>query len=238
MSALLEARGVTVRRGGRAIVDGVDLTLAAGELLVVVGPNGAGKSTLLRVLCGELVPDSGTVAIDGTLIGALPAWKLAGLRAVMPQSAALAFPFTVREVAGFGADGVGRGLDRRARAAITTAALERADIAHLSHRLYQTLSGGERQRVHFARALAQIAVGATIAPRRVLFLDEPTASLDLHHQLALVAQARALADEGLAVLVILHDLQLAADLADTLVLLDGGRLVAKGPPREVLAPER
>jgi iron complex transport system ATP-binding protein len=156
----------------------------------------------------------------------------------MPQASDLGFPFTVFEVACLGVEGIGRGLSRSDRQRIALDALAQADVAHLARRNYQTLSGGERQRVHFARVLAQLQAGRTVEPRQVLFLDEPIASLDLKHQLALLQTAKSLAQGGLAVVAVLHDLQLAAGMGDDLVLMHGGRLVTRGRAEAVLTPAR
>ena len=232
--ALLTARDLTVTVAGRDLVRDVALAVEPGTLQVIVGPNGAGKSTLLRLLCGELRPSRGSVAYAGEPVEAIPPWRLAAMRAVLPQAARLAFPFTAAEVARIGLDGIGRGLGARDRAAILARALERADVAHLADRAYPTLSGGEQARVQFARVLCQMEAGRTVADRQVLFLDEPTASLDLRHQGALLDAASGLAASGVAVVAILHDLNLAAAYADRLLVLDSGRLVAGGPPAEVL----
>lgn len=238
MSVVLEARGVAYRSGGRWLVEDVDLTVDSGCLTIVVGPNGAGKSTLLRLLCGELSPSQGEVLLNGRPVRTIPAWQLAHARAVMPQSSDLGFPFTVLEVASLGAEGIGRGITDRDRQNIVCQALEQADVMHLAHRNYQTLSGGERQRVHFARVLAQLRAGHTVETCQVLFLDEPIASLDLKHQLALLQEARSLAGDGLAVLAVLHDLQLAAGVGDDLVLMQDGRIAARGAADSVLSAER
>jgi iron complex transport system ATP-binding protein len=236
MSALLEAKGVSYRSNGRLLVDTVDLSVASGSFTIVIGPNGAGKSTLLRLLSGELPPTQGVVQRDGRPLQSIPAWRLAHGRAVMPQASDLSFPFTVFEVACLGAEGIGRGLSRGDRSRIALDALAQADVAHLAQRNYQTLSGGERQRVHFARVLAQLQAGRTVEARQMLFLDEPIASLDLKHQLALLDTAKDLAQEGLAIVAVLHDLQLAAGLGADLVLMHGGRLVRRGKPEAVLTP--
>lgn len=238
MSAMLEARDISYRIGGRMLVDGITLSIDAGTLTIIVGPNGAGKSTLLRMLCGEVAPSQGEVLICGESVRAIPAWRLAHRRAVMPQASELGFPFTAFEVASLGVEGIGRGLSRHDRQRIVVDALEQADVGHLARRNYQTLSGGERQRVHFARVLAQLNAGRTVEDRQILFLDEPIASLDLKHQLALLNKAKELAQGGLTVIAVLHDLQLATDFGDALVLLQSGRLVSQGKADHVLNPNR
>jgi len=238
VSAILEARGVSYLSGERRLIDRVDLTVEAGRFTIVIGPNGAGKSTLLRLLCGEIAPAEGTVTLKGRPIRSIPPGQLAHLRAVMPQASDLNFPFTAFEVASLGAEGIGRGLRRQDRVLIAAEALNQADVAHVAHRNYQTLSGGERQRVHFARVLAQLKAGRSVERDQVLLLDEPIASLDLKHQLALLHRARHLAESGLAVVAVLHDLQLAAATGDDLVLLHDGRCVAAGPPAAVLTAAR
>lgn len=234
MAEGLCADALTYAVGDRDLVRDVALTVAPGRIHVIVGPNGAGKSTLLRLLSGELTPRRGTVRYDGEPVGALPPWRLAAMRAVMPQALRLAFPFSAGQVARIGLDGIGRGLDRRARDAILTDSLRRADASHLAHQAYPTLSGGEQARVQFARALCQLAAGRTLARQQVLFLDEPTASLDLRHQTALLDVAAELAATGTSVVAILHDLNLAAAYADELVVMQAGRIVARGAPAAVM----
>ncbi|MGO4387611.1 heme ABC transporter ATP-binding protein [Microvirga sp. 2YAF29] len=238
MSPIIEAKGVSYRSNGRALVQEIDLAIAQGSFTIVVGPNGAGKSTLMRLLCGELTPSNGAVLLRDQPLTSIPAWRLAHARAVMPQASELSFPFTAFEVASLGVEGLGRGLSRSERQRLTLHALDRADVAHLASRNYQTLSGGERQRVHFARVLAQLAAGRTVEDRQILFLDEPIASLDLKHQLALLETARDLTQDGLTVVAVLHDLQLAAGIGDGVVLMNQGRLVARGAPHTVLTPSR
>ncbi|MGW5958982.1 heme ABC transporter ATP-binding protein [Methylorubrum thiocyanatum] len=230
----LYAEALTYAVGQRDLVRDVALSVTPGRIHVIVGPNGAGKSTLLRLLSGELTPSRGTICYDGEPVGAIPPWRLAAMRAVMPQALRLAFPFSAGQVARIGLDGIGRGLDRRARNAILANSLHRADASHLADQAYPTLSGGEQARVQFARALCQLAAGRTLAQRQVLFLDEPTASLDLRHQTALLDVAAELAADGTAIVAILHDLNLAAAYADTLIVMQAGRIVARGVPAAVL----
>jgi len=231
MTAVVTATGISLEAAGRTILVPTDLALAAGELTVVIGPNGAGKSTLLRVLAGEIAPASGTVLYGGTPVAAMPPWRLAAKRAVLPQSAQLAFPFTVAEVVRLGLDGAGNAAERMD---MMRRALAAADVAHLAGRNYQTLSGGEQQRVQFARVLGQLMVGGRREKHLALFLDEPVASLDLRHQLGLLEHARRLAGEGVAVLAILHDLNLAAAYGDRLVVMKAGAVFADGSPEKVL----
>ena len=238
MRTVLEARGIVYRSGRRTLIDRVDFRIEQGCFTIIVGPNGAGKSTLLRILCGELSPTAGDVLFNGQPLHATPAWKLAHCRAVMPQASELNLPFTAFEVTRLGVQGLGQGLSQSDRDRFSFEALAQADVLDLAQRDYQTLSGGERQRVHFARVLAQLKAGRTLAQPQVLFLDEPIASLDLKHQLALLTEARRLATNGLAVVAILHDLPLAAEVADDLAMLHDGRLVARGRPDERLTAAR
>jgi iron complex transport system ATP-binding protein len=235
MSApLLAAEGIGCSIRGRRLLADVSLTLASGQLSVVVGPNGAGKSTLLKLLTGELAPSEGRLLLEGAPLGQVPAWRLACRRAVMMQAARLAFPFTAFEVAALGASGVGRAMGEAERRRLVAAALEAADVGHLAGRAYQTLSGGEQQRVQFARTLAQLGAGRSVESRQLLFLDEPVSSLDLRHQLAVLDKAAALAREGVAVLAVLHDLNLALAYADRLVVIHDGKVAADGAPAQVV----
>jgi iron complex transport system ATP-binding protein len=234
MSALLEALGVGVVYGRQKPVDDVSVALAPGELMVVVGPNGAGKTTLMKLLTGEIAATTGTVRLGGEPISAIPVWRLAAQRAVMAQATRLAFPFTVAEVVRIGIDSVGRALTRPERERTIGEALRAADIGHLAGRSYQTLSGGEQQRVQFARTFAQLRAGQRNTTQQVLFLDEPVANLDLAHQIALMESAQALASEGVAVIAVLHDLNLAATFADRVLVMHQGRAHALGRPAEVI----
>ncbi|MFN3717203.1 MAG: ATP-binding cassette domain-containing protein, partial [Thiobacillus sp.] len=158
----------------------------------------------------------------------------ASQRAVMAQASRLAFPFSVVEVVRIGIDSVGRALTRGERERIIAEALAAADIGHLAGRSYQTLSGGEQQRVQFARTFAQLKAGRRVTERQVLFLDEPVANLDLSHQIALMESAARLAREGVGVIAVLHDLNLAATFADHVAVMNRGRLQALGAAGAVI----
>lgn len=231
---MIEAHNVSVVRRGRALLDGVSVSVRTGRVAVVVGPNGAGKSTLIKVLSGEINPDSGTVTLDGQGLGGLSPAIAASRRAVVPQSTNLSFPFTAIEVVLLGATVPGFGLDDRKARKAGIAAIEAVGLAGFEGRLYTELSGGERQRVHVARALCQLdcAVRDQQASQ-ALILDEPTASLDLAHQLGVLGEVRRRARLGAAVFLVLHDLNLAASYADELILLERGKVAAAGASQTV-----
>jgi iron complex transport system ATP-binding protein len=223
----IRVEGAAFSIGGATLLEDVDFTAGPGELVALVGPNGAGKSTLLSLLAGDQRPTRGRVLLDGTATADWPAKALARRRAVMTQHHSQAFSFTVREAVAMGRSP--HPVDSHDEELIDRCLAE-ADVAPLAERDVTTLSGGELARTVFARVLAQDA--------RVVLLDEPTAALDLHHQEVLMARSRALAEQGRCVLVVLHDLTLAARYCDRIAVFDRGRLAASGPPAEVLTPER
>ncbi|MCK1796164.1 heme ABC transporter ATP-binding protein [Streptomyces sp. XM4193] len=222
-------RGLRVRLGGRTVLDGADLAVTSGRVLALVGPNGAGKSTLLAALAADLVPEAGGVEIDGRPAAHWSAVELALRRAVLPQSAALAFPFTVGEVVAMGrAPWAGTPWEDEDEEAVAEA-MALTEVTEFAARPFSALSGGERARVALARALAQRT--------SLLLLDEPTAALDLRHQELVLRLCRQRAADGAAVVVVLHDLGLAAAYADRAAVVADGRIAADGVPREVFTPE-
>lgn len=226
MRDVLVAEDVGLLAGGRWLLRDITHEFAPGHVIALVGPNGAGKSTLLNVLAGDMVPTQGGVHLDGRPIRDYRPRELATRLAVLPQQVMLQFPFTAREVVEMG---------RHARRGVNDAsavarALSRTETRHLAERTFPSLSVGEQARVSLARVLAQ--------ETPILLLDEPTASLDLRHQQLVMRVAREIASTGGTVIVVLHDLNLAAGGADCLVLLREGRLVASGPPAEVLTERR
>jgi iron complex transport system ATP-binding protein len=216
----------------REVLRSLDLTLARGDLVALVGTNGSGKTTLLRLLTGVLKPDAGVVRFEGRPLADWRRLDLARRVAVLPQQLDLPVGFRVAELVGMGRAPHARRLfasteaDERAvaRALVDAGALDLAD------RFAEELSGGERQRLLVAMALAQ--------EPDLLLLDEPTLHLDLAHQVSLLGAIRRLRDQrGLTVLAVLHDLNLAAAFAPRVAVLDEGRVVADGPPAEVLSPD-
>jgi len=235
---MLEARRLSFTVNGQTLLADVDLAVEAARVTVLIGPNGAGKSTLLRALAGELPPTSGSVALDGRRLERFSASELARRRAVVAQTSSLAFPFTVLEVVMLGVTVPGFNLPDEVTEAAARDTLAGLGLAAIADRLYVHLSGGERQRVHLARALCQLSSGGAGAGETSCFLlDEPTASLDLAHQTLALQAIRHQAAIGRAVLVVLHDLNLAAAMADKLVLLVGGRVAVAGSVRDVLTDQ-
>ncbi|MFN5999382.1 MAG: ABC transporter ATP-binding protein [Paracoccaceae bacterium] len=222
---VLELRNVTWGpKRTPAILHGISFSLAEGEVLAVCGANGAGKSSLLRLLYRHQAPLSGSVILQGRDLWLRPAREAARIVAAVLQEQPTDFALTTREIVSLGRLPHRQGMGPGARdKAITDAALVRLDLVHLADRRFGTLSGGERQRVMVARALAQ--------EPRILVLDEPTNHLDIRHQLELLRLLRGL---GLAVVCTLHDLTLAAEFADRVLILDEGRVVVDAPPDQAL----
>jgi iron complex transport system ATP-binding protein len=224
----LTVEALTVRRGSRAVVSEVSFAAPAGALTVLLGPNGAGKSTVLKALCG-LLPHEGSVRLDGRDAATLNRRARARAVAYVPQHSALEAPLPVHDVVlqGRFPHGAGLGTPTAADRAAVAAALARTDLVKLADRPFNTLSYGERRRALLGRALA---TGAGL-----LLLDEPTAALDVGHALALLQVLREVAAEGAAVVLVLHQLQEAATVAEHAVLMTDGRTVAVGPVAQVIA---
>jgi iron complex transport system ATP-binding protein len=226
---MIELDAVSFSYGGRPIVAGLSLRVAAGELCGVLGPNGAGKSTIARLALGLLAPQSGNVRLAGVAVGQLSQRAIAHRIAALLQEETAAFPMTVKECVLLGrvAHLPAHGFEAETDLVAADAAMREVGVHELADRMLYALSGGERRRVLLARTLAQGAPA--------LVLDEPAANLDLAHQLELFTVLRARARAGSAVLVTIHDLNLAARWCDRVVLL-GGSAPAIGTPAEVLTP--
>lgn len=227
---LLNVNNLDLWLARQQILDDISLSLTQGELVALLGPNGAGKSTLIRALAGEVRVPERAVSFDGKDMNHWPRAALARHRAVMPQKVDLQFPMTVEEVVALGRPREHLAQRRR----IISTLLARLDITHLETRLVPTLSGGEQQRVQLARVLAQ--VWERPGPR-LLLLDECTSALDPAHQQQVFQQLRQLASEGFGLMVAVHDLNLAAQYADRLVLMNAGKVFAEGSPASVLTEQ-
>ncbi|MBS1663475.1 MAG: heme ABC transporter ATP-binding protein [Bacteroidetes bacterium] len=224
---MLEVRGLTCRIGGRTIVEDISLSFEPGRLHVIVGPNGSGKSTFLKTFSGDLALSSGDVTYDGRPLAGLPEEDLARYRAVMTQLPELSFPLSVNEIVMMGRYPHFSFRPSARDVSIVEEVKRLLSIEALGDRDYLTLSGGERQRVQFGRALAQIW-DAPPSGSRYLFLDEPVSSLDVHYQHQFLQLVRSMVKEGVVIVAVLHDLNLALQYADLLVFMKQGRVVAQG----------
>jgi iron complex transport system ATP-binding protein len=231
MSPAVKAEEITYRRGQSTLLDRVSLLAEPGEVLGIVGPNGSGKTTLLRILAGGLVPTAGSAWVQDVETTEATLQDLAKLRAYLGPDGVSINPFSVRDVVTMGRHPHRRAMIEAAEHdAIIESAMESTDVIHLAAREMDSLSTGEQQRAGLARVIAQ--------ETPVLLLDEPTSALDIGHQETVMRVLRSLTRAGTTIVVILHDLNLAAAHADRLILLDGGRAVASGASAEVLTGER
>lgn len=226
---MLTINDLKVSLGRTPVLHGIDATAAAGRIIAVIGPNGSGKTTLLRAISGD-VPYQGRIGLDGVDLAALKPWELAARRGVLPQAATLAFPFTVAEVVRLGLTSG----TQAARPDLIARALEEVDLTGFSGRYYQELSGGQQARVQLARVRVQVWDPVQNGRARWLFLDEPVASLDIAHQIGVMRVLRRFADGGGGVVMVLHDLNLAAMVADDVWLMHDGQLLDNGPPNTVI----
>jgi iron complex transport system ATP-binding protein len=232
MNDVLVASHVSYHAGPVALIKDISLALTLGRLLAVVGPNGAGKSTLLHLLAGDLRPTEGQIELDGRPLQSYSPLQLARLRAVMTQHTLIPFAYQVEQVVAMGRypHTARRDVSPDQGRQVVSLAMRRTEIEPYRARTYPTLSGGEAARTLMARTMAQTT--------EVLLLDEPTASLDIRHQELMMQTCRTLAEEGKAVCVIVHDLNLAAAYADQIALLCRGTLAAQGTPfATLLAPQ-
>ncbi|ENO8417323.1 heme ABC transporter ATP-binding protein [Vibrio mimicus] len=229
----IQGSDLCVTYGSRLVLDHVDITLCCGEVAALLGPNGAGKSTLLKLLSGEMA-STGSLRYFDLPSEQWPAEKLARHLGILPQQSTLSFPFTVQEVVELGA--IPLKLPRKEVECVARYYMQKTDVLHLASSLYPSLSGGEKQRLHLARVLTQLHQAGK---QRILMLDEPTSALDLAHQHNTLQLARQLAnEEECAVVVVLHDLNLAAQYADRMILLHQGKIVCDATPWQALTAER
>jgi iron complex transport system ATP-binding protein len=228
----LTLENVSFAVGRKTLIEGVTLSVLPGKLTVILGANGAGKSTMLSVLAGDLAPSTGEAHLDGTPLALLSPSALAARRAVVLQHAPINFAFKVHEIVSLSRPAYGGADDRTYT--VEERALRELDLTGLASRSYPTLSGGERQRVQIARALAQLWHHDGAGAPSYLLLDEPTAHLDLKHLFIALEAATRFAAQGGGVLCILHDLTLAREFADEIVLMKNGRIAIRGYAQDIL----
>lgn len=232
---MLTLTDIAFRRGRKPILSDITFSLRSGQCLAVIGPNGAGKSTLLAIASGNLQPSKGSVTHSGQNIATVNTDDLACRRAILLQTQMTNVIFSVEEVVRFGRYPHARHETKAERDIRVEEAMDLCDLETLAKRPCRDLSGGELQRVHAARVIAQVLGTKEEMAKRILLLDEPNNNLDLSHQASLLSNVRALSARGIAVLAILHDINLAGAFADDLLLLDNGRVLDHGSPQKVLS---
>ncbi|NDV62465.1 ATP-binding cassette domain-containing protein [Puniceicoccales bacterium CK1056] len=229
---MLKGHQISKLIGSREILSGVNIELLPGRVTALLGPNGAGKTTLLRILSGEWDCTTGSVQLNGEPLHDIPVRRLGKLRAYLHQESSLDFAFKVIEVVMLGRSPHMHGGERPADYEAARRALVEVDLHDRENDLYTSLSGGEKQRVHLARVLAQMDE-PTIEEPRYLFLDEPTNNLDLSHQRTIYRVVRAVASRNVAVCMVIHDLNQAFQVADTIHILNRGRMALSGEPEQI-----
>jgi iron complex transport system ATP-binding protein len=232
MAIMIDASGITLSYGPSVILQNIDIQVRAGEVIGIIGPNGSGKSTLLRVLTGVAAPNSGKISINGRTLSSYSRKELACMMAVLQQDALPQVSFTVREVVEMGRYPFQNwlGLESEDPTELIDGIMERLEIAVFAERTLEQLSGGERQRVALGKAMAQ--------QPKLLLLDEPTTYLDIGYQIQMMDYVRSWQEEsGLTVLAVLHDLNLAAQYCDKIVVMKEGRIVRVGSPDDVVSGE-
>lgn len=227
----LKAEAIEAHQGSQCVLRDVSLNVRPGERVAVIGQNGAGKSTLLKCMSGELAPKRGNISLNGQPLAHWSDEARAQLLAVLPQKSTLAFDFIVEEVVAFGR--YPHATSHRHNQKLIRQALDFVELSHYRERRYTKLSGGEQQRVQLARVLVQIWEQVALG-HRYLLLDEPTTALDLHHQETLFKQVTQFARQGIGILFILHDVNLAARHADRIAVIHQGCIDTEGHPRDVL----
>jgi len=233
----IKSNNIDISLGGRDILNNISVEISDGEITTVIGPNGAGKSTLLKALAGDVKPDKGNIFYDDKNLIDINIQERAFTRSVMSQLQPIAFDFSVREIIEMG--WVDRGQSDYAEEfenAVMDIVLK-CGVENLIHRNFNTLSGGEQRRIHFARTLLQLWRPSDAKDPKYLLLDEPTANLDLTYEVKMLNIIKEVSNEGSGVMLVLHDLNLAAKYSDKIILLSNGKIVEIGSPKDVLKAE-
>ena len=230
----INADSISIDLNGRSILNDVSIKIHQGEILSVIGPNGAGKSTLLKSLAGDIKPTSGAIHYDNKDISDVNIQERAFTRSVMSQLQAIAFDFSVKEIIEMGWVDRGESTYANEFENAVMDVVTKCGVKDLIRRNFNTLSGGEQRRIHFARTLLQLWRPSDSSDPKYLLLDEPTANLDLTYEVKLLNIVKEAANDGTGVMLVLHDLNLAAKFSNKIVLLDRGGVVKIGTPSEVL----
>ena len=233
----IQANSIDINLNNRSILKDVSLSIEQGEILSVIGPNGAGKSTLLKSLAGDIKPSSGQISYDAKNIDDINIQERAFTRSVMSQLQAIAFDFSVKEIIEMGWVSRGESLYASEFEDAVIKVVAKCGVESLINRNFNTLSGGEQRRVHFARTLLQLWRPSNSTDPKYLLLDEPTANLDLTYEVKLLNIVKKASLEGTGVMLVLHDLNLAAKFSDKIALLNKGSIVKTGTPKEVLSSD-
>ncbi len=233
----IQANSIDINLNNRSILKDVSLSIEQGEILSVIGPNGAGKSTLLKSLAGDIKPNSGQISYDAKNIRDINIQERAFTRSVMSQLQAIAFDFKVKEIIEMGWVSRGESLYASEFEDAVIEVVAKCGVESLINRNFNTLSGGEQRRVHFARTLLQLWRPSNSTDPKYLLLDEPTANLDLTYEVKLLNIVKKASLEGTGVMLVLHDLNLAAKFSDKIALLNKGSIVKTGTPKEVLSSD-
>lgn len=234
---MIDVWNIAVRKGGKNIIKRAALQIRPGRVSVIIGKNGAGKSTLLEALTGAHAISRGTIRWDGVELAQIDLQWLARRRAVLSQSVGLAFPMRVYDLVEMGAYVCQRSLSPAEKKAWITDALAEVEMQDFQDRLFHTLSGGEQKRVLLAKCIVQLHCGHQPGLHQYLFLDEPTSSLDIHQQFKLMELIGGLVRKRkIGVFAILHDINLAAQFADEILMIQAGEIIARGCPEQVLTP--
>lgn len=230
---MLVSQNISYHVGKKTILRGCNLSVEPGSFTAIVGPNGAGKSTLLKILAKEKDVQTGKVSLNGQNINSLKSTDLSKLRAVMPQHTSISFPYNIEQVIEVGR--FPHQSSRKENESVIDAVIKHNNLDAYRNRIYQTLSGGEQQRVQLARIMAQVWDKTTYP--KYLLLDEPTSDLDIHHQHALLNTAKELCEKNMGIVAVLHDLNLAAQYADNIVLMKNGTIYKQGRSDQMLTKE-
>lgn len=234
---MISVDNISVQIGSTSILKDVSMQMPEGKLSIVVGKNGAGKSTLLKAVCNNIKTSQGHIYFDSTALNALDAKEIARKRAVVLQNTRLSFSFTAFEIILMGRTPHTNGFESKKDYEVAEQCMEKLQVEHLRERKYPTLSGGEKQRVQLARALAQIWERIDKDDPCYLLLDEPTSSLDIAHQHQLLSLLKELAQNGVTVFVVIHDLNLAAQYGDLIHVMKDGKCVASGSTEDIFQPD-